>query len=47
MLQMVSEPSTERCANEDVGPPMEWIVRSYVDWRGKQNISYKGVKTSP
>ena len=47
LLEMVSEPSTERCASEDVGPQEGWIVRSHIDWRGKRSISYKGVETSP
>ena len=42
---MVLELVTGQCANNDVGPG--WIVRSHLDWRGEQNISYKGVETSP
>ena len=30
LLEMVSEPDIEWCANEDVGLSMEWIVRSYI-----------------
>ena len=29
LLQIVSEPNTERCANEDVGGLRGWIVRFY------------------
>ena len=47
MLQILLELETKRCANEDVGPPWGWIVRSHIGWRGKQNIPYKGVKISP
>ena len=46
-LQMVSEISIKRCASEDAGPCRWWIMRSHVGWRGEQNISYKGVETSP
>ena len=44
LLQMVSEPDTGRCANEDV-VPMGVIVRSHI--RRKRSIPYKSVETSP
>ena len=44
---MVSELDTEQCASEDAVSPGEWIVRSHIGWRGKRNIPYKSVKTSP
>ena len=47
LLQMVLESDTGRCASEDARPPMGGFVRSHIGWRGEQNISYKGVKTSP
>ena len=33
LLQMVSEPDTGRCANENARPRKGWIVRSHIDWR--------------
>ena len=45
-LQMVPEPVTGRCANEDAGPQGGWIVRSHISWRGKQSIPYKSLETS-
>ena len=47
LLQMVSEPDTGRCANEDTGLQGGWIVRSHVGWRWEQNIPYKSIETSP
>ena len=47
LLQMTSELDTGQCVSEDVGPQRKWIVRSHIGWRGKRNISYKGVETSP
>ena len=47
LLQMVSEPDTQRCASKDVGPLKGWIVRSHVGWKGERSISYKGVETYP
>ena len=47
LLQMVSEPVTGCCANEDVGHPRGWIVRSHLGWRGERTIPYKGVETFP
>ncbi|KAG7033927.1 Cysteine-rich receptor-like protein kinase 10, partial [Cucurbita argyrosperma subsp. argyrosperma] len=47
LLQMVLEPDTGQCANEDVGPLRGWIVRSHIGWRKKQSIPYKVVETSP
>ena len=47
LLQMVLKPVIRRCANEDVGPPQGWIVRSHIGWRGERSIPYKGVETSP
>ena len=56
---MVLEQYNECCANENAGPqegwivnenagPQEgWIVRSHIDWRGEQNIPYKGVEPLP
>ena len=35
LLQIILESDTEWCANKDVGPPMEWIVRSHVSWNGE------------
>ena len=46
-LQMVSEPDTGRCANEDTGLSRGWIVRSHIGWRRERSILYKGVETSP
>ena len=43
LLLVVSEPNTERCANED----RRWIVRSHIGWRGEQNIPCMSVETSP
>ena len=28
-----------------LGPEGEWIVRSHINWRGKRNIYWKGVRT--
>ena len=47
LLQMVSELDTGWYASEDVGPLRRWIVRSHICWKGEQNISNKGVETSP
>ena len=47
LLQMVSEPDTERCANKDTRSPRRWIMRSHVGLRVEQNISYKGMTSSP
>ena len=47
LMQMVSEPVTERCASVDTEPSTGWIVRSLIGWRGERNIPYKGVETSP
>ena len=47
LLQIVSEPVTERCASEDAGPQGGWIVRSHIGWRRERSIPYKGVETSP
>ena len=47
LLQMLLEPDTGRCVNEDVGSQGEWIVRSHISWREERNIPYKGVETSP
>ena len=45
LLQMVSEPDTIQCANEDAGPLKGWIVRSHIGWREEQTIPYKGAGT--
>ena len=37
LLQMVSEPITERRASEDLWPQGRWIVRSHV---GRENEAY-------
>ena len=47
LLQIVSEPDTKRCTNEDAGPQGRWIVRSHIGWRGEQSIPHKDVETSP
>ena len=46
MLQMVLEPDTGRCVNEDSGAQQGWIVRFHIGWRGELNIPYKGMETS-
>ena len=39
---------TGQCAcQQGRWPPMGWIVRSPISWRGERSIPYKGVKTSP
>ena len=30
-----------------LGPKGGWIMRSHIGWRGKRNILYKGMETSP
>ena len=47
LLQMVSEPDTGGVPATTLGPQEGWIVRSHISWRGKRNIPYKGVETSP
>ena len=42
LLQMVSEPNTG-----DVASVRGWIVRSHIDWRREQSVTYKDVETSP
>ena len=46
LLQMVLELDIGRYANEDVGLPRGWIVRSHISWRRERNIPYKGVEIS-
>ena len=38
---MVLELDIGRCANEDVGPPREWIVRSDIGWREERSMNVK------
>ena len=38
LLQMVSEPDIGRCVSENAGPEGEWIVRSYIGWRGDETF---------
>ena len=45
MAAKASKGGVECEDGEDAGPK-GWIVRSHMDWRGEQNITYKGVKTS-
>ena len=44
---MVSEPDVEPCASNDTRSLRELIVRSRIGWKREQNISCKGVETSP
>ena len=46
LLQMVSKPDIGRCANENAGLRRGWIVRSHINLKGKQSISYNNVETS-
>ena len=43
---MVSASDTSQCVNEDAGPHVGWIVRSYIGWREERNIPYKSVEIS-
>ena len=38
LLQMVSVTNIEQCASEEVGPQGRWIVRSYIDWGGGNEV---------
>ena len=45
IIAHVSESDIERCANEDVGSQVGWIVKSHIGWRWERNIAYKSVET--
>ena len=46
LLQMVSEPDTGLCANEDIGLSRGWIVRSHLE-RGKEAFLIRVWKPLP
>ena len=48
LLKIVSESDSGQCASKDTGPQRGWIGwGSHIGWRREQNITYKGVETSP